>query len=98
MKTSRDYILEIITNKSNLQHIADSGKINGSLLIDIEKVMKLYANAKIDYLANEIELLRKEQIIIQSEKENNQDILFIEGKIRALRKSAVIVKSLKDEI
>lgn len=98
MKTARDYILEIVTNKPNLQHIADYGKINGSLLIDIEKSMKLYANAKLDYLANEIELLRKEQIIIQSEKENTQDILFIEGKIRALRQTFKIIDLHKDKI
>lgn len=48
MKTARDYISKIVTNKANLNHIADYGVINGSLLIDFEKAMKLFANQKLD--------------------------------------------------
>ena len=43
MKTPRDYIRLITVNKSNLQHIANTGIINGSLLIGIENIMKEYA-------------------------------------------------------
>ena len=43
MKTPRDYIRLITTDKSNLQHITNTGIINGSLLIGIENIMKEYA-------------------------------------------------------
>jgi hypothetical protein len=36
-------IAEIPVNKANLQHIASTGVINGSLLIDIEQAMVKYA-------------------------------------------------------
>jgi len=38
MKTLDDYIESIVIDKSNLQHIAETGKINGSLLVEIKRV------------------------------------------------------------
>jgi len=41
MKT--DLILNIHVDKANLQHIAETGVINGTLLNEIKRVMDLYA-------------------------------------------------------
>ena len=43
MKTAREYIRRITVVKSNLQHIADTGAINGSLLADIDRSRREYA-------------------------------------------------------
>lgn len=43
MKTPREYIRLITIDKSNLQHIINTGVVNGSLLIGIETIMKEYA-------------------------------------------------------
>jgi hypothetical protein len=43
MKTAREFLKEIKTDKSNLDHIASTNIINGSMLIDLEKSMKAYA-------------------------------------------------------
>lgn len=45
MKTLRDYISKIDVCEPNFQYIAKSGKINGSLLISLEKAMQEYATA-----------------------------------------------------
>lgn len=39
MKATEEYIDEIEVNESNLNHIAEIGRINGSLLISIRKVI-----------------------------------------------------------
>lgn len=43
IKTPKELISNMYTNAANLKHIAETGVINGSLLIDIENVMKSYA-------------------------------------------------------
>ena len=43
MKTKRDFISEITTNEPNFKYCAKTGVINGTLLVDIEKVMQKYA-------------------------------------------------------
>lgn len=42
-KTPRDFIKGISVDKANLQHIAETGVINGSLLVDIEYAIRDYA-------------------------------------------------------
>lgn len=39
MKPAREYIEEITVSVANLGHIVTTGKINGSLLIDLEKII-----------------------------------------------------------
>lgn len=46
MKTRRDLIKTIIIDKSNFEHIAKTGNINGTLLIEIERVMEEYSSKK----------------------------------------------------
>ncbi len=45
--TPRDYIKEIKPNDMNLKHIAETGIINATLLIDIERIMIEYAKQKV---------------------------------------------------
>lgn len=40
--TKRELISSIKTNRANIQSIADTGIISGSLLVDIEKIMEQY--------------------------------------------------------
>jgi len=49
MKTAREFIAEIKINDMNLRSIADNpdGRINGSLLVDIERVMRDYAKERV---------------------------------------------------
>jgi len=42
MKTIREYVKSIKLNKANVEHCLEHGVINGSLLIDIENVLKSY--------------------------------------------------------
>lgn len=42
----RDLIRTIRLDSANLDHISKTGKINGTLLIEIERVMSEYANAQ----------------------------------------------------
>lgn len=51
-KTKRELIASIVNNKANLEHIAQTGNINGSLLIEIEKVMQNYADQESKAFAN----------------------------------------------
>lgn len=46
-KTARDYISEIKLNRANVEHILQYGNINGSLLVDLERIMDNYANQKV---------------------------------------------------
>lgn len=63
-KTIRQYISNIQVEKSNLQHIADTGKINGSLLISIEKTMNDYSESQAQDLREQnAELLRTLQSV-----------------------------------
>ena len=43
-KNARDLIDTIKVDKANLEHVASTGKINGTLLVEIERVMKEYAS------------------------------------------------------
>ena len=47
MKTARQLIKEIKVNSANAEHIAKTGQINGSLLIDLERAFDIYANDKV---------------------------------------------------
>lgn len=44
MKTKRELIKSIKICKANLDHISETGRINGTLLIEIERVMEEYKN------------------------------------------------------
>lgn len=61
-KTIRQYISNIQVEKSNLQHIADTGKINGSLLLSIENAIRDYSQSKTHELQEQnaylVEILR----------------------------------------
>lgn len=57
MKTTREFIEEIEVKKSNLLHIGERGKINGSLLISIEKAMQGYANQESESIRKTIDQL-----------------------------------------
>ena len=46
MKTKRDLIKTIHVDQANFQHISQSGRINGTLLIEIERIMEEYASKK----------------------------------------------------
>lgn len=51
MKTAEDFIREIKIEKSNLEYIAKTGEINGSLLLSFKQAMRLYAEQAIDRCA-----------------------------------------------
>lgn len=61
-KTIREHISNIQVEKSNLQHIAETGKINGSLLLSIEKTMNDYSRSQTQELQDQnaelVEILR----------------------------------------
>ena len=42
MKTKKELIESIIVNSANFEYCAKKGKINGSLLADIERIMQTY--------------------------------------------------------
>lgn len=48
MKTKRDFIREITTNEANFRYCAETGVINGTLLVDIENAMQKYADQQCD--------------------------------------------------
>lgn len=43
MKTAREYISELRLNKANVDHCVQYNTINGTLLIDLESMLKDYA-------------------------------------------------------
>lgn len=50
MKTKRDFIKTISIMHGNLSHIESTGNINGTLLIEIERVMEEYAQQQVKNL------------------------------------------------
>ncbi len=45
MEDLKDKLIQsILVDKSNFKHIASSGKINGTLLVEIKRVMETYLN------------------------------------------------------
>ena len=46
--TPSELIETMTINPANLEHIATTGKINGSLLVEIKRVMEVYAKSKWD--------------------------------------------------
>lgn len=64
IKKPRDYITKIHVVESNFKYIATTGRINGTLLLEIEKCMELYAKqfqeiVQTDVLITEIMVLRE---------------------------------------
>lgn len=61
-KTIREYISKIHVNKPNLDHIAKTGQINGSLLSSIEKAIRDYSQSQTHELQEQnaelVEILR----------------------------------------
>lgn len=61
-KTIRQYISQIRVNKPNLDYISKTGKINGSLLISIEEIMRDYSQSRTKDLQEQnaylVEILR----------------------------------------
>jgi len=47
MKTKRDFIYEIKVNEANFKYCAETGIINGTLLIDIENAMQKYTDQQL---------------------------------------------------
>ena len=47
MKTKRDFIDEIKVNEANFKYCAETGIINGTLLIDIENAMQKYTDQQL---------------------------------------------------
>lgn len=47
MKTKKDLINEIKVNAANFEYCAKTGKINGSLLVDIERIMQEYTDQQL---------------------------------------------------
>lgn len=58
-KTARDYISEIKLNRANVEHILQYGNINGSLLVDLERIMNLYADQKLSGLRERLSEARR---------------------------------------
>ena len=52
MKTKRDLIKTISIVRGNLSHIESAGNINGTLLIEIERVMEEYAQQQVNRLVS----------------------------------------------
>ena len=50
MKTKKDFIKTISIVRGNLSHIESTGNINGTLLIEIERVMEEYAQQQVKNL------------------------------------------------
>lgn len=66
-KTIREHISNIQVEKSNLEHIAKTGEINGSLLISIEKAMRDYIQSQTQELQQQNEeLVASVQLLLQS--------------------------------
>lgn len=59
-KTIREHICNIQVEKSNLEHIATTGQINGSLLISIEKAIRDYSQSQTQGLQEQNAELAKE--------------------------------------
>jgi len=75
MNTKRDLIKTIHCDRSNLEHIAKHQRINGTLLIEIERIMQEYANQQLKVcevnkrvLELEKELLVTEQILADRQR------------------------------
>ena len=56
-KTIREHISSIHTISSNLEYIAKTGNINGSLLLSIEKIMQDYAHSQTQELVEMVKYL-----------------------------------------
>lgn len=66
-KTIRQYISQIHVNKPNLDYIAKTGQINGSLLISIEKAIRDYSQSQTQELIEQnAELVSNIQLLLQS--------------------------------
>ena len=51
----RELIRKIHVDRANFQYCGDNGRINGTLLVEIERVMEEYANMQIEETLQEIE-------------------------------------------
>lgn len=71
MKTIEELINEIPVNRANFEHIAKTGKINGSLLVSLEKMIHENFTIRLPYfewgnpLANMVDDETKEYILNQ---------------------------------
>jgi hypothetical protein len=67
-KSITDFISEIKIDRSNLEHIAKTGKINGSLFLEIQDKMRAFASQELlcaipDYESNKTAEAKKQEII-----------------------------------
>jgi len=68
MSEKRKLIETISISRGNLEYIADNGVINGTLLVEIERVMGEYTNQLQRDHENEYRILRKEWDKVREEK------------------------------
>ena len=92
MKTTEEIFMEV-------QDIECPNLNNLTLPEDWQlKAMKLYANQKLDEAAKKTDSGRKNNIQIQGTKENKQDIIYLEGKIKTYKECSESILSLKDKL
>jgi hypothetical protein len=82
--TLEEAIKSIHVDKANLQHIAETGKINGTLLTEIKKVLDLYAQSKQAEALSEIEKLKEDKRealkIVESIEKDFADLRLLKSK------------------
>jgi len=66
-KSIADFISEIKIDKSNLEHISKTGKINGSLFLEIQDKMRAFASQELLCAIPDYESLQKENESKQKE-------------------------------
>lgn len=79
MKKARDFIKQIHVNKANCEHIAASGIISGSLLIDFERALKLYAEQAVKHH-------------LEKAKENVSDVVLSDDNLELSHECFEIIK------
>ena len=52
MKTAEEYIKEVIVNDANFEHIAKTGRINGTLYVSLKELFKQAQSEAIDETVN----------------------------------------------
>lgn len=76
-------------NAANLNHIASSGKINGTLMVETERILEEYAEYRVKQLQEEVERLRSiiNEVRVYPETEEFHERLFLSAKGRELFKA-----------
>lgn len=61
MSKIREMLISLNLIKSNIEYIAKTGKINGTLLLDLESLLKRYHRQQLQEIKREVEMKIKEE-------------------------------------